>query len=67
MDKDDWRIRRLGVDDAVTRFDCGDEDLNEFLLADALDFYFKQGFAPLSKSVEGADTRPQPAWRHPAH
>ena len=35
MDKDDWQIRRLGVDDAVTRFDCGDEDLNEFLLADA--------------------------------
>ena len=25
--------------------------------ADALDFYFKQGFAPLSKSDEGADTR----------
>ena len=25
--------------------------------SDALDFYFKQGFAPLSKADEGADTR----------
>ena len=26
MDKDNWRIRRLGVDDIVTRFDCGDDE-----------------------------------------
>ena len=25
--------------------------------SDALDFYFKQGFAPLSKADDGADTR----------
>ena len=35
MNKDKLQIRRLGADDMVTRFDCGDEDLNDFLLSDA--------------------------------
>lgn len=35
MDKDKLLIRRLGADDTVTRFDCEDEDLNDFLLSDA--------------------------------
>ncbi|MBR1608952.1 MAG: GNAT family N-acetyltransferase [Kiritimatiellae bacterium] len=29
------RIRRLEADDTVVQFDCGDEDLNDFLLSDA--------------------------------
>ena len=107
MNRDALQLRRLGTDDVVKRFDCGDEDLNDFILtdaplydrvrlatdkryrgsgigamlvnmiiasyknenragcrfitvdayADALNFYFKQGFLPLSKEDEGADTR----------
>ena len=94
MNKDNIRLRRLGSGDVVTQFDCGDDDLNDFLLTDAplyyrvrlatsyvledgesgdvigyfslahdrislteLDFYFKQGFVPLSKADAGAETR----------
>ena len=35
MDKDRLQIRRLCADDVVKNFDCGDEDLNDFLLSDA--------------------------------
>ena len=40
MNKDDIVLRRLGENDAVARFDCGDEDLNDFIFEDAL-LYFK--------------------------
>ena len=100
-------MRRLGENDHVTSFDCGDEDLNDFILTDAslyyhvrlatsklvrglgigsmmlntiiesyrgdnkagcrfitvdayidaIPFYLKQGFLPLSKSDEDAATR----------
>ena len=108
MNKENLQLRRLGENDKVATFDCGDEDLNDFILfksypalkicrlatskscrgegigsmmiqtiiasyrneskagcrfitvdayADALPFYYKQGFIPLSKTDEGADTR----------
>lgn len=40
MDKNNIRIRRLGEFDIVSRFDCGDEDLNDFIINDA-PLYFK--------------------------
>ena len=39
MNKDNIRLRRLGSDDVVTQFDCGDDDLNDFLLTDAPLYY----------------------------
>ena len=107
MNREDIVLRRLGENDVVLRFDCGDEDLNDFILgdailyfkvrlatnqkyqgegigtmmmnmiiasyqsdnkagcrfitvdayADALPFYYKQGFIPLSKEDEGSPTR----------
>ena len=107
MDKENLQLRRLGENDHVTSFDCGDEDLNDFILTDAslyyhvrlatsklvrglgigsmmlntiiesyrgdnkagcrfitvdayidaIPFYLKQGFLPLSKSDEDAATR----------
>ena len=39
MDKNNIRIRRLGEFDIVSRFDCGDEDLNDFIFNDALLYY----------------------------
>ena len=35
MDKENLQLRRLGENDNVTSFDCGDEDLNDFILTDA--------------------------------
>ena len=40
MDKENLQLRRLGENDHVTSFDCGDEDLNDFILTDA-PLYFK--------------------------
>ena len=40
MDKDLIRLRRLDEHDVVTHFDCGDEDLNDFILTDA-PLYFR--------------------------
>lgn len=40
MNKDDLRLRRLGENDSVMQFDCGDEDLNDFILTDA-PLYFR--------------------------
>ena len=69
MDMANIQLRRLGTDDVVTQFDCGDDasyrDDNKagcrFITVDAyagaLDFYYKQGFVPLSKADEGSDTR----------
>lgn len=31
----DYEIRKLGLDDIVQQFDCGDEDLNDFIVNDA--------------------------------
>ena len=39
MNKDRLQIRRLDAGDKVARFDCGDEDLNDFLLEDAPLYY----------------------------
>lgn len=39
MDRENIRIRRLGADDIVSQFDCGDEDLNDFILTDAPLYY----------------------------
>ena len=40
IDKDVIQLRRLGETDVVSHFDCGDEDLNDFILTDA-PLYFK--------------------------
>ncbi len=39
MNKEDIVLRRLGENDAVARFDCGDDDLNDFIFGDALLYY----------------------------
>jgi GNAT superfamily N-acetyltransferase len=39
MKKDIFQIRKLGADDAITQFDCGDEDLNDFIRTDAPLYY----------------------------
>lgn len=39
MNKDAIRLRRLNENDRVTQFDCGDEDLNDFILTDAPLYY----------------------------
>jgi len=31
----DYKIRKLGLNDRVVQFDCGDEDLNDFIVNDA--------------------------------
>ncbi|WP_439585539.1 GNAT family N-acetyltransferase [Dyadobacter bucti] len=38
MALDYFRIVRLSVDSVIKPFDCGDNDLNEFLLQDAIDY-----------------------------
>ena len=40
MDKNAIQLRRLGENDIVNHFDCGDEDLNDFISTDA-SLYFK--------------------------
>ena len=39
MDLENTQLRRLGADDVVTQFDCGDDDLNDFILTDAPLYY----------------------------
>lgn len=39
MNKENLQLRRLGENDKVTAFDCGDEDLNDFILTDAPLYY----------------------------
>ncbi len=39
MDLENTQLRRLGADDVVTQFDCGDDDLNDFVLTDAPLYY----------------------------
>ena len=50
------KLVRLTPDYPLTEFDCGDSDLNDFIMTDA-PFYYKLGFAPLSKEDESAETR----------
>ena len=40
MNKDDIQLRRLDENDKVGKFDCGDDDLNDFILTDA-PLYFR--------------------------
>ena len=40
MNKEDILLRRLEENDTVSNFDCGDEDLNDFIFGDAM-LYFK--------------------------
>lgn len=40
MNKENIILRRLGEEDVIAKFDCGDEDLNDFIIGDAL-LYFK--------------------------
>ena len=39
MNKENLQLRHLGENDHVTTFDCGDEDLNDFILNDAPLYY----------------------------
>ena len=39
MDRNNIQLRRLGEHDIVDQFDCGDEDLNDFILTDAPLYY----------------------------
>lgn len=39
MNKENLQLRRLGENDSVATFDCGDEDLNDFILTDAPLYY----------------------------
>ncbi len=39
MNKEDILLRRLGEEDHIAKFDCGDEDLNDFIFNDALLYY----------------------------
>ena len=40
LNKDKVQLRKLGEDDTICQFDCGDEDLNDFIITDA-PLYFK--------------------------
>ena len=39
MNRENLQLRRLGENDRVASFDCGDEDLNDFILTDAPLYY----------------------------
>jgi len=39
MNKENLQLWRLGENDSVATFDCGDEDLNDFILTDAPLYY----------------------------
>ena len=61
-----YKIRKLGINEKVKSFDCGDADLNDFILNAstlyreallAVTYYLKQKFVPLTVEDEGADTR----------
>ena len=53
-----YGIKRLEIGERIEHFDCGDEDLNDFILNDAplyrrsllaaIPFYEKNGFRPLN-------------------
>ena len=39
MNNEKIQLRRLGATDVVKGFDCGDDDLNDFIKTDALLYY----------------------------
>lgn len=39
MNKENIQLRRLGDGDVISKFDCGDADLNDFILTDAALYY----------------------------
>jgi len=53
MDREKILLRRLGETDCVTKFDCGDEDLNDFIMSDA-SLYFNVRLAT-SYVLENSD------------
>ena len=55
MNKENLLLRRLGEDDIITEFDCGDEDLNDFIFGDAM-LYFKVRLAT-SYVLENKNTK----------
>ena len=65
MNREKLQLRRLGENDKVAAFDCGDRNDSKAgcrfvtvdAYADALPFYYKMGFIPLSKDDEDAPTR----------
>ena len=40
MNKEHIQLRRLEETDCLSKFDCGDDDLNDFIMTDAF-LYFK--------------------------
>ena len=55
MNKEDILLRRLEENDTVSKFDCGDEDLNDFIFGDAM-LYFKVRLAT-SYVLENKNTK----------
>lgn len=55
MNKDNIQLRRLGENDIITSFDCGDEDLNDFIKTDA-PLYFRVRLAT-SYVIEDKNTQ----------
>lgn len=57
MQKDEanYNIRRLQKEEKVESFNCGDADLNDFILA--VPFYIKNGFIPLTTDDGDSATR----------
>ncbi len=56
MNKDNLQIRRLNANDVVTDFDCGDEDLNDFIRTDA-PLYFRVRLATSYVLEDGEGSR----------
>lgn len=46
----DYEIRKLGLSDKVTQFDCGDEDLNDFIACDA--FLYRKALLAMTYVLE---------------
>lgn len=55
MNKENIQLRRLGENDIITSFDCGDEDLNDFIKTDA-PLYFRVRLAT-SYVIEDKNTQ----------
>lgn len=50
----DYEIRKLGLDDIVEQFDCGDEDLNDFIVNDAP--LYRQNLLAMTYVLENKNT-----------
>lgn len=61
------QVRRLDEDERIETFDCGDDDLDDFIINEApmyrdtyrsaIPFYEKNGFSPLLTDDDDATTR----------